>query len=66
MNIRVPTPVTVHPDTPVADIAHLLLAHRINGVPVVDEQQRLLDVVTAEDLIHQAANERLEPRESLF
>ncbi|EQD77618.1 CBS domain-containing protein, partial [mine drainage metagenome] len=44
----------------------LLLAHRINGVPVVDEARRLLGIVTAADLIHRAADERLEPRESLW
>ncbi len=57
---------TVCPDTPVDTIARLLLAHRINGVSVVDEQQRLLGVVTAGDLVHRAADERLESRESLW
>ena len=59
-------PVVVHPETSVEAIAGLLLAHRINGVPVVDENRRLLGVVTAADLIHRAADERLEPRESLW
>lgn len=59
-------PVVVHPETSVEDIAGLLLAHRINGVPVVDENRCLLGVVTAADLIQRAADERLEPRESLW
>ena len=33
-NFMTPDPVTVQPETPVEDIAKLLLAHRINGVPV--------------------------------
>ena len=65
-DLMTPDPVIVRPETPVEDIAGLLLAHRINGVPVVDENRRLLGVVTAADLIHRAADERLEPRESLW
>jgi len=65
-DLMTPDPVVVHLETAVEDIAGLLLAHRINGVPVVDENRRLLGVVTAADLIHRAADERLEPRESLW
>lgn len=61
-----PDPVTVQPETPVDDIARLLLAHRINGVPVIEGAGRLVGVVTAEDLIHRGADERLEPRESVW
>jgi CBS domain-containing protein len=35
-----PNPITVRPETPVEDIANLLLAHRINGVPVIDADGR--------------------------
>ena len=65
-DLMTPDPVVVRPEIPVEDIAGLLLAHRINGVPVVDEGRRLLGVVTVADLIHRAADERLEPRESLW
>ena len=65
-DLMTPDPVVVRPETPVEAIAGLLLAHRINGVPVVDEARRLLGVVTAADLIHRAADERLEPRESVW
>ena len=65
-NFMTPDPVTVQPETPVEDIAKLLLAHRINGVPVVDNEGRLLGVVTAEDLLHRGADERFEPRESIW
>ena len=63
-DLMTPDPVVVHPETPVEEIAGLLLAHRINGVPVVDENRRLLGVVTAADLVYRAADERLGPRES--
>lgn len=61
-----PNPLTIQPETPVEDIANLLLVHRINGVPVVDDAGRLLGMVTAEDLIHRGADERLEPREAVW
>ena len=65
-DLMTPDPVVVRPETPVEAIAGLLLAHRINGVPVVDEARHLLGIVTAADLIHRAADERLEPRESVW
>jgi CBS domain-containing protein len=65
-DLMTPNPVTVQPDTPVDAIARILLDRRINGVPVVDGQNHLLGVVTAEDLIYRAADERLDPRESLW
>lgn len=65
-DLMTPNPVTVRPETTVEDIANLLLTHCINGVPVVDGAGRLLGVVTAADLIHRGADERLEPRESAW
>lgn len=59
-------PVTARPQTPVEDIADLLLAHRINGVPVVDQNNRVLGVVTAADLVYRAADEPVEPRRSFW
>lgn len=59
-------PITVAPQTPVAEIAQLLLEHRINGVPVVDRERRMLGIITAGDLIYRAADERLEPRTSIW
>jgi len=61
-----PKPITVQLETPVEDIADQLLTHRINGVPVVDGDGRLLGIVTAADLIYRGADERLEPRESAW
>ena len=52
--------VTVVPTAPVAEVAELLVAHRINAVPVVDDQGVLVGIVTAGDLLHRAADERLD------
>ncbi len=43
--------VKVRPGTSVSDIALLMSQHRISGVPVVDEQDRVLGVVTELDMV---------------
>ena len=42
---------TVNPDTPVYQIARLMSNHNISGVPVVDDHDRVLGVVTELDMI---------------
>ncbi len=44
---------TVSPETTVTKLAQLLIENNINGVPVVDENNTLLGVVTEYDLIFQ-------------
>ncbi|MCD4691072.1 CBS domain-containing protein [bacterium] len=44
--------VTVSRSANIAEIAQLLREHRITGVPVVDDDGRLLGVVTHEELIN--------------
>lgn len=41
---------TVHPDAPFKQLAEMLVEHRIDGLPVVDEHERLLGVVSGADL----------------
>ena len=43
--------VTLREDTPVKEIARLMLAHDISGLPVVDEQGKVLGVVSELDLM---------------
>ncbi len=43
--------ITVQPHTPLDEIARLLVQHRITGVPVVDEEGRVLGIVSEFDLI---------------
>lgn len=43
--------VTVTPETPVEEVAKLLLARRISGVPVVDANGRLVGILTEGDLM---------------
>jgi CBS domain-containing protein len=44
--------VAVAPDTPVTEIAKLLVERQISGVPVVSDDRRLLGIVSEGDLIH--------------
>lgn len=43
--------VTVHPDTPVVEVARLLLQHAISAVPVIDETGAPVGIVSEGDLI---------------
>ena len=45
---------TVRPDTSVGDIARLMTAERISGVPVVGEDGRVIGIVSETDLMHRA------------
>jgi CBS domain-containing protein len=50
------TPVyTTSPDTPVPEVARLLVKRRISGAPVVDEEGRLVGIVTEADLLPKEA-----------
>jgi CBS domain-containing protein len=43
---------TVSPSTPVKDIVAKLIEHRISAVPVVDDQELLVGIVSEADLLH--------------
>ena len=45
--------ITVSPDTPVAEAAKLLLEKRVNGLPVVDEDNVLVGIICQSDIITQ-------------
>lgn len=53
--IMSPDPLTVDPETPVKDIAQMMLENRIRCLPVVDPDGKVLGVVDEEDLVHQDA-----------
>ncbi len=50
-DIMTTTVVKVSPDTPVSHIAHLMSQNDIGGVPVVDDQNQVVGIVTEVDLI---------------
>jgi CBS domain-containing protein len=49
--------VAVAPDTPVTEIAKLLLERRISAVPVVSDDRKLVGMVSEGDLIHRLGQE---------
>ena len=46
-----PHVITVGPDAPLIDVAREIAAHGIGAVPVVDEEQHLLGLVSTSDLV---------------
>jgi len=48
--------VAISPETSVGEIARLMWEHAISGVPVIDEQRRVIGIVTEFDLIAREAS----------
>lgn len=46
-----PNPITVTPDTPIWQVAELLIEKKIGGVPVLDTQKNLCGIVTTSDIL---------------
>ena len=47
--------VTVHPETTLLDVAKVLAEHNFDGVPVVDNDNKLVGIVTEYDLINKTS-----------
>ena len=50
-SLMVPQPITVSPDTDIEDAAKLIYFNKIGGLPVVDDDQKLIGIITAMDLL---------------
>ena len=46
--------ITVTPQTSVRDVAQLFLEKRISGAPVVNDERKLVGVVSEGDLLHRS------------
>jgi len=44
-------PATVHPDTPVEEVVAMLRENELPGLPVVDDEGRVVGIVTEADLV---------------
>lgn len=42
---------SARPDTPIEDVAALVTAHDINRVPIVDENGRVVGIISRHDLL---------------
>ncbi len=49
--------ITVRPESTVEELARLLMDNKISGVPVVDEEKKIVGIITENDLI--SKNKRL-------
>ncbi len=47
--------ITVDPEEKVENVARLLLKHKISGVPVVDENGKMIGIITEKDLMIKAS-----------
>ena len=45
---------TVKPTMSVKDVAHLFVEQRISAVPVVDDQRKIVGIVSEGDLVHRS------------
>jgi CBS domain-containing protein len=45
--------VTASTEMNLKEVARLMLGHQISGVPIIDDDQRLIGIVTEADIIHQ-------------
>jgi CBS-domain-containing membrane protein len=43
--------VTVRPDSSLSDAAHLLVKHKISGLPIVSDQDKLIGIITEADFL---------------
>lgn len=59
-NLMVPDPVTVQPDTPQEDVANLVSDFDLMAIPVVDEENKILGVVTFDDVLEVMEEEATE------
>ena len=51
INVMMSTVVSVSPETSIRDAIKLMLQHRVSGLPVVDEEQALVGILTEGDLL---------------
>ena len=63
---RVMTPnlLTVTPETPIIDAAEFMLEHKVSGLPVVDENKKLVGIITESDIFRMLVRSR-EPKVAL-
>jgi CBS domain-containing protein len=58
-DIMTRTVYTIRPEATAQEVAQLLAEHRISGVPVVDERDNIIGIVTEADIISKVTREGL-------
>ncbi|MFZ4815539.1 MAG: CBS domain-containing protein [Phototrophicaceae bacterium] len=54
--------ITIAPDADVVEAAELMLNHKISGLPVLDENQQLVGIITETDIFRMLVMQRLQER----
>jgi acetoin utilization protein AcuB len=49
-NFMTPDPIVAKPDMTIGDAAALMLMNKLGGLPVVDDQQKLVGIITESDI----------------
>lgn len=55
--IMTPHPVTISPEAIIGQAARLMLEHKISGLPVVDDEQRVVGIITESDIFRMVVQE---------
>lgn len=50
---------TVTPDTPILDVAELMLEHKVSGLPVINEENELIGVITESDIFRMLIRQKV-------
>ena len=53
--------ITVHPETLIRELAEIFITHNISGVPVVDQEGKVLGIATESDLIFHSKRLKVPP-----
>lgn len=65
-DIMTKDPITVHQDTKIAEVAKLLVEKRISGVPVIDDSEHLVGIISEKDMMAKAAELKIPFYVTLF
>ena len=58
---KMPQVVTAHPDTPVVNIAQVMVMRKVGAMPIVDAQHRVVGILTQKDVLRELVRQ-LAPR----
>lgn len=61
-DVMVSPVITVNASVPLAEVARTLRTHRVGAMPVVDDQERVVGMISDGDLMRRAAQEQAQPR----
>lgn len=64
--IMTPQPLTIRPEATIGEAARAMLEHRVSGLPVVDEDNKLAGIITESDIfsmvvVHEWSENESEP-----